>query len=94
MVSSGWLPAFEEYMDAVPKIGILGPVDRDWSSGLVKEDGKEFFGGTHFHWSDAYWLFRSDLIPELQTQKLSVVKGLDINHPGYFYFNLFAFKIN
>jgi hypothetical protein len=101
LVGLDWIRDFEEVLDRVPKAGIVGPVDRDWGDnnlavakgGARHYEDLRYYGGHNFNWSDAYWLMRSSVIPELRKQ--SSVKWVDgtergFTHPGYPFFNSFS----
>lgn len=90
LVSANWLPDFERCLTNVPRIGIMGGVDREWgTTDLHDENGEQFYGGYHFYWSDGYWLMRSTVIAEIQKKCTILVEDQtpEIPHPGYFIFN-------
>lgn len=88
MVTNGWVAEFERVLNTVPKIGIVGPYDRDWPSfERVTESGFSFWGGNCFHFSDAYWLMRSKIIGELQKTDYALPDNTIVKHPGYFMLN-------
>lgn len=90
LVDGDWVGDFQNLMDAVPSIGIVGPTDREWGGHTMDKFGQhEFWGGDKFNWSDAYWLMRSSVIRDLQKTKVNLY-GHQFQHPGYFFFNSFS----
>jgi len=90
LTSPGWVPAFEELLDKVPQIGIVGAIDREWGNReLVKKDDLSYYGGHHFSWSDGYWLLRASAIDKIRGREISI-QGQKFVHPGVFPFNSFS----
>lgn len=90
-VSQSWLADFEKAMDTVPKIGIMGGIDREWGDNQkISEGGFTFYSGSHFGFSDGYYLMRSKIVQELQDCSKAIFAHHEVfeyPHPGYFYFN-------
>lgn len=77
-VSPGWLTDFERTLKADPKVGIVGPVDREWDKPTREIDGTPHYFEDEFYWSDGYWLLRSRTIREIKdTVRLPSASSLD-----------------
>lgn len=90
LVDQDWLTDFENALNKIPQIGIIGPVDRDWGNNQwFSKSGVNYYAGTHFNFSDGYWLMRSNVIEKIKNVR-KIYQGHEYIHPGYFIFNSFS----